>query len=436
MYKINDDGTVILVSTQATTAAMGLGGALGYNNSVYLLDKTCQELYSNNSIGAIARNIKIEDIENELNQNALNKINSYVSTGGSRIGEKRTFYEYYAFYPNLYKHEKGAGIDTTITNSTGVEKSDKYYNTPTTEGMTRAQSLTITQTSYNVPLEINDFKNDVTLELLRGPKYWISSRAVDDSTNGYAIFATLTFFPNRILPYSNMDSTNTTIAQNFSLKPLVTLKKDKIKKAMQLYLVTDRHWLKAHSLYEDVEAAINGGVTCVQLREKHLNHQLFVQEAKELKELCNQNQIPLIINDDVEVMLEVDADGIHVGQSDMQAQDVRKLIGSDKVLGVSVQTVEQAITAQNAGADYLGVGAVFPTGTKDDAIEVDLATLQDICQHVDIPIVAIGGINQENLLQLKGSGIDGIAVVSAIMAAEDIIEVTKQLKEKTKELLL
>ena len=132
MYKINDDGTVILVSTQATTAAMGLGGALGYNNSVYLLDKTCQELYSNNSIGAIARNIKIEDIENELNQNALNKINSYVSTGGSRIGEKRTFYEYYAFYPNLYKHEKGAGIDTTITNSTGVEKSDKYYNTPTT----------------------------------------------------------------------------------------------------------------------------------------------------------------------------------------------------------------------------------------------------------------------------------------------------------------
>ncbi|WP_270640259.1 thiamine phosphate synthase [Longibaculum muris] len=214
------------------------------------------------------------------------------------------------------------------------------------------------------------------------------------------------------------------------------MKKDKIKKAMQLYLVTDRHWLKAHSLYEDVEAAINGGVTCVQLREKHLNHQLFVQEAKELKELCNQNQIPLIINDDVEVMLEVDADGIHVGQSDMQAQDVRKLIGSDKVLGVSVQTVEQAITAQNAGADYLGVGAVFPTGTKDDAIEVDLATLQDICQHVDIPIVAIGGINQENLLQLKGSGIDGIAVVSAIMAAEDIIEVTKQLKEKTKELLL
>lgn len=135
-------------------------------------------------------------------------------------------------------------------------------------------------------------------------------------------------------------------------------------------------------------------------------------------------------------MLEVDADGIHVGQSDMQAQDVRKLIGSDKVLGVSVQTVEQAITAQKAGADYLGVGAVFPTGTKDDAIEVDLATLQDICQHVDIPIVAIGGINQENLLQLKGSGIDGIAVVSAIMAAEDIIEATKQLKEKTKELLL
>lgn len=214
------------------------------------------------------------------------------------------------------------------------------------------------------------------------------------------------------------------------------MKKDKIKKAMQLYLVTDRHWLKAHSLYEDVEAAINGGVTCVQLREKHLNHQLFVQEAKELKELCNQNQIPLIINDNVEVMLEVDADGIHVGQSDMQAQDVRKLIGSDKVLGVSVQTVEQAITAQNAGADYLGVGAVFPTGTKDDAIEVDLATLQDIYQHVDIPIVAIGGINQENLLQLKGSGIDGIAVVSAIMAAEDIIEATKQLKERTKELLL
>ena len=175
---------------------------------------------------------------------------------------------------------------------------------------------------------------------------------------------------------------------------------------------------------------------CSIKRKTFKSSNCLFKKQRKLKELCNQNQIPLIINDNVEVMLEVDADGIHVGQSDMQAQDVRKLIGSDKVLGVSVQTVEQAITAQKAGADYLGVGAVFPTGTKDDAIEVDLATLQDICQHVDIPIVAIGGINQENLLQLKGSGIDGIAVVSAIMAAEDIIEATKQLKEKTKELLL
>ncbi|MFR7591585.1 MAG: thiamine phosphate synthase [Longibaculum sp.] len=204
---------------------------------------------------------------------------------------------------------------------------------------------------------------------------------------------------------------------------------------MQLYLVTDRHWIKEHSLYEDVFSAIKGGVTCVQLREKDLQYQAFVDEAKLLKQLCFDAQIPFIINDNVKVMLEVDADGVHVGQRDMQAQDVRKMIGPHKILGVSVQTVQQAIEAKKAGADYLGVGAVFPTGTKEDAIEVCYQTLKEICHSVDIPVVAIGGINSDNLLKLKGSGIDGIAVVSAIMAADNIQEATKILKLKTKELL-
>lgn len=211
--------------------------------------------------------------------------------------------------------------------------------------------------------------------------------------------------------------------------------KETIKKAIELYLVTDRRWLKEQTLANDVEDAIEGGVTCVQIREKNINQDEFINEALLLKEVCQKHQIPLIVNDDIEVMIAIDADGIHVGQSDMDAKLVRAKIGNHKILGVSAQTVEQALIAQEAGADYLGVGAVFNTGTKSDADEVDFETLVNICKSVDLPVVAIGGINCENLLKLKGSGIDGIAVVSAIMAQDNIQKAASLLKEKTGELI-
>ena len=198
---------------------------------------------------------------------------------------------------------------------------------------------------------------------------------------------------------------------------------------MCLYLVTDRRWLH-HTLKKDVEEALKGGMTCVQIREKHLEKESFINEAIEMKQLCKIYHVPLIINDDVDVMLASDADGIHVGQSDMDAQDVRKLIGPHKILGVSAQTVEQAQKAYQAGADYLGVGAVFATNTKDDAVEVTKEVLKDICQAVPIPVVAIGGIDENNILELQGSGIDGVAVVSAIMAQDDIQKAAMLLKEK------
>lgn len=211
------------------------------------------------------------------------------------------------------------------------------------------------------------------------------------------------------------------------------MKKDEIKQAMPLYLVTDCRWLK-EPLSETVEKAIQGGVTCVQLREKHLSQEEFINEGKTLLNICYQYHIPLIINDDIDVMLEVDADGIHVGQNDMDAKTVRKMIGSDKILGVSVRTVDQALKAQDDGADYLGVGSVFVTHTKDDAKHVDIQTLKAICQSVDIPVIAIGGIGQDNILELQQSGIDGVAVVSAIMAQDDIVKASQNLKRLVKQL--
>ena len=212
------------------------------------------------------------------------------------------------------------------------------------------------------------------------------------------------------------------------------MKKD-VKKAMPLYLVTDRRWLK-ESLIQTVEKAIQGGVTCVQLREKNFNHEQLIEEGKQLLALCHQYHIPLIMNDYVDMMLEIQADGVHVGQGDMDAKKVREMIGPDKILGVSVRTVEQALKAQQDGADYLGVGSVFVTHTKDDAKKVEIQTLKDICQSVDIPVIAIGGIGQNNLLQLKGTGIDGVAVVSAIMAQDDVFKAAQNLKGKVKEDIL
>ena len=205
------------------------------------------------------------------------------------------------------------------------------------------------------------------------------------------------------------------------------------KEDLLLYAVTDRHWLNGRTLYEVVKESLDGGVTFLQLREKTLDEAHFLEEAKELQKLCKEYKVPFIINDNVDIALAMDADGVHVGQSDMEAGDVRAKLGPDKIIGVSAQTVEQAILAEKHGADYLGVGAVFPTSSKDDAQEVDYETLKAICQAVQIPVIAIGGINAQNVDRLKGSGICGVAVISAIFAQEDIKEAAKELKNRTKE---
>ena len=207
------------------------------------------------------------------------------------------------------------------------------------------------------------------------------------------------------------------------------------KKSLLLYAVTDRTWLRGKTLYEQVEKAIRGGVTFVQLREKHLDEVSFQSEALEIQELCRKYNIPFIINDNVEIAKKINADGVHVGQSDMKVGNVRAILGEDKILGVSAQTVEQALIAEKEGADYLGVGAVFPTGSKLDADDVSLDTLKEICSAVNIPVVAIGGIGAGNVLELENSGISGIAVISAIFAAENIESATRNLKELTEKVV-
>lgn len=203
---------------------------------------------------------------------------------------------------------------------------------------------------------------------------------------------------------------------------------------LELYLVSDRSWLNGRLLEDDIEQAIQGGVTIVQLREKDLDEQDFIEVAKKIKTLCLKYQIPFIINDNLNVALAVDSDGIHIGQDDLPVSLVREKIGSDKILGVSVHNLDEALKAKKQGADYLGVGAMFSTATKSDATDVSNQELLNITTNVDLPVVAIGGINQSNCLQLKGTKIDGIAVVSAIMAADDIKVATKKLKELAKDI--
>lgn len=207
------------------------------------------------------------------------------------------------------------------------------------------------------------------------------------------------------------------------------------KNSLLLYAVTDRHWLNGASLYEQVEQAIEGGASFVQLREKELGQEAFLQEAIEIQKLCRNYHVPFVINDNVEIARSIDADGVHVGQSDMEAGNVRALIGENKILGVSAQTVEQAVLAEKRGADYLGVGAVFHTGSKADASEVSFETLKAICEAVKIPVIAIGGISRDNVLSLGGSGICGIAVISAIFAQKDIRGATAELRRLTEEMV-
>lgn len=206
-------------------------------------------------------------------------------------------------------------------------------------------------------------------------------------------------------------------------------------KTMLVYAVTDRTWLNGSTLEQQVEQAIKGGATLIQLREKELSYTTFLEQAIQLKKVTDKYHIPLIINDNVDVAKAVNAEGVHVGQKDMEADAVRQKLGENKIIGVSVQTVEQALLAQKQGADYLGVGAVFSTSTKLDASEVSFETLQKICDAVSIPVVAIGGINAQNIMQLKNSGIDGVAVVSAIFAQKDILQATKELTNLAKQIV-
>lgn len=202
------------------------------------------------------------------------------------------------------------------------------------------------------------------------------------------------------------------------------------KNDLLLYAVTDRRWLHGSTLYEQVKQALEGGVTMLQLREKKISGQQFLKEAIKIRQLCAAYQVPLIINDNVWIAQEADADGVHIGQEDMDIGTARRILGPHKIIGVSARTTEQAVRAFAQGADYLGTGAVFPTGTKQDAQAITYEQLTAVCKAVPIPVAAIGGITKENLNSLAGSGICGIAVVSAIFAQEDIRQAAKQLREK------
>ncbi len=207
------------------------------------------------------------------------------------------------------------------------------------------------------------------------------------------------------------------------------------KKTMLLYAVTDRAWVGRQSLYEQVEAALKGGATCVQLREKELEEEAFLEEAMALAALCKRYGVPFFINDNVEIAIRCGADGIHVGQEDMDAAQVRRRVGADMMIGVSVHSVEEALEAVKNGADCLGVGAMFSTSTKTDVDVLSWETLRDICAAVSIPVVAIGGIGKGNISRLAGTGVDGVALVSAIFAAEDIESECRLLRRLSEEMV-
>ena len=204
---------------------------------------------------------------------------------------------------------------------------------------------------------------------------------------------------------------------------------------MLLYAVTDRMWTGKQTLMEQVEDALKGGATCVQLREKELDEDAFLQEALEMKALCEKYHVPFFVNDNVEIAVKCKADGIHVGQSDMATSKVRQTVGEDMMIGVSVHSVEEALEAVRNGADCLGVGAMFSTSTKANADVLTKEVLKEICDAVDIPVVAIGGISKDNMADLKGTGVDGVALVSAIFAAEDIEEECRILRQMAEEMV-
>ena len=202
-----------------------------------------------------------------------------------------------------------------------------------------------------------------------------------------------------------------------------------------LYAITDRRWAINQTFYEQIEAALSGGITMLQLREKNLNKKLIIEEASKIKQMCKSFNVPLIINDDLDIALEVQADGVHVGLDDLPVDEIRKKTGENFIIGATAKTISQAQEAELNGADYLGVGAVFPSHAKPNAIRVDKIQLKNICKSVKIPVIAIGGIGLENISELIGSGISGVAVVSAIFSAENILKTTKILKRKAQNII-
>ena len=206
-------------------------------------------------------------------------------------------------------------------------------------------------------------------------------------------------------------------------------------KSLLLYAITDRAWLKGKTVAEAVEEAILGGATCIQLREKNLSDEEFLKTAMDVKAVTDKYNIPFIINDNVDIAVRVGADGAHIGQDDEEIKSAREKLGADKIIGLSAATVEEAVQAEQSGADYIGVGAVFNTLTKLDANTVSFETLKEICNTVKIPVVAIGGISKDNALQLAGTGIEGISVVSAIFAQNDIKTAASELLELAKKII-
>ncbi len=207
------------------------------------------------------------------------------------------------------------------------------------------------------------------------------------------------------------------------------------KESMILYVITDRRWVGENTLEKQVEESLKGGATFIQLREKNLSFSEFLTQAKKIKVITDSYGVPFVINDNIEVAIKSKADGIHIGQDDMDAREVRKLIGKNKILGVSVSTVEEAKLAEKNGADYLGVGAVYKTGTKDDAELVSIDTIKKIYKEVSIPIVAIGGINENTILNLKDSGIDGVCCISAVFGKKDICKASRNLYNLAKQII-
>lgn len=207
------------------------------------------------------------------------------------------------------------------------------------------------------------------------------------------------------------------------------------KKDVLLYAITDRQWLNGRTLASQVEEVLKNGATFLQLREKHIGHNELVKEALVIKEIAARYSVPFVIDDDVYAAKEADADGVHIGQSDNNYKMAREILGSDKIIGMTAHNLKEAIAAQNAGADYIGTGAVFTTSTKKDTIPLTMEALKNITDNITIPIVAIGGINHDNILQLKGLGVDGVAVISALFAQENVGKATHTLLNLCKEIV-